>query len=262
MGGINKKMEEEMKTKQGLTKRAAAVVTCASLMLLTVGAWTAFAAGASLQENEAVWGAPVGIQKLDNVTEKRFYKPTNTMDIGLRTFVYKEGRVIEDGFARVAPDTANKDNKGLPVSDLSVAYYQSNPATAEEKDKLWGSPVAVRTLADGSEERYYKFQNSLDAGFRYFKVKDGKVVASGIARVIGTQEQKAELKGVQVAGTSGNAGSVPEIEKVWGKPLQVKALANGTEERYYKYENSINVGGNRMFLFKDGQAVATGIANF
>ena len=67
-----------MKTTRRVTKKAI-VAVCAAAMLLTVGSWTAFAAGETLQESEAVWGKPVVVQKLDNGLEKRFYKTDNTM---------------------------------------------------------------------------------------------------------------------------------------------------------------------------------------
>ena len=59
------------------------LITFATLMLLTVGAWPATAAGETLRASEAVWGNPIVIQKLDNGLEKRFYhKIDNTMNIG------------------------------------------------------------------------------------------------------------------------------------------------------------------------------------
>lgn len=252
-----------MRTKKGLTKTATAITICASLMLLTFGAWTAFAAGETVQEIEAVWGAPAGIQKLSNGTESRYYKYDNTLKFGFRTFVFRDGRVVDGGIACDAPEAAKKAKTGLPVSDLSQSFYQNNPTTVQALEQTWGKPVAVRALADGSEERYYKYDNTINVGFRYFQVMDGKVVASGVAREAGeTAKTAAAAKGVPMAfvkeeGTE----SIAEVERVWGKPLNVKKLTNGMEERYYKCDNTLKFG-DRMFLFKDGKAVATAIANF
>jgi len=229
-------------------------------MLLTVG--MAFAAGGTLQESEAVWGKPVVVQKLDNGLEKRFYKTDNTMKIGFRYFVYREGRVIEDGITNVVPEVKKAEKRGLPISQLTRRYYQNHPITAEEVDQTWGRPVAVRTLEDGSEERYYKTDNTMKIGLRYFLVTNGKVVDSGISNVTGVPEPKKELMGVPMysireTGTE----TVAEVERVWGKPIGTKKLANGMEERYYKIDNTMKIG-DRMFLFKEGKAVGTTIAIF
>ena len=250
-----------MKTTKSMTRKVTVMVTCASLMLLTVGAWTAFAAGASLQENEAVWGKAVAVHKMDNGAEKRFYKMQNTQDVGFRYFTYKDGRVIDDGLIGSAPIAAKAEKTGLPSSALSQSYYQNHPTSAQALDQAWGKAAAVRTVDGGMEERYYKVQNTQDLGFRYFQIKDGKVVASGLARVTGEKEKAAELKGVPVGFVkSAGVESVAEVESVWGKPLKVKKLANGNEERYYKIDNTMNFG-SKMFLFKDGKAIASAVAN-
>jgi hypothetical protein len=99
-------MEEKMKSTKRWNKKAMLTltcVTCATLVLLTAGAWTAsaggfLAAGKTVAENEATWGNPTVIQVFDNGTEKRFYRYTNnTMITGYRTFVCKDGKVIADG---------------------------------------------------------------------------------------------------------------------------------------------------------------------
>ena len=241
--------------KSGWTRKAMAVATGVSL-IVTLGVGTVLAA--TLQETEAVWGSPVAVQKLDNGVEKRYYKNNNTMDMGFRVFSYQNGAVIAEGFDRVAPVAEKAAKAGLPDRVLSVSYYQN--ASAQDIDQTWGKPVAVRTLENGTEERYYKIQNSQDLGYRVFQVKGGKVVASGIAALPTTPEKKAELKGVRIGFLAdANGATVADVEKVWGKALSVKKLASGAEERYYKNDNTMSIG-SRMFLFKDGKAVAT--ANF
>jgi hypothetical protein len=251
-----------MKTKKSLTKKVTVMVTCVSLMLLTVGSWTAFAAGATLQDNEAVWGKAISIQKLDNGAEKRFYKYQGTMSIGVPYFVYLDGKVIDQGLATAAPESQKAEKMGLPFGTLSMDYYQNHPTTAQEVDATWGKAVAVRTLEDGSQERYYKYQNTMDLGYRCFWVKNDKVVACAIARVIAIPEKKAELKGVPVNFVKETGvETIAEVEQTWGRPVSVKKLANGTEERYYKYGNTMMSDLKAMFLFKDGKVVATAVAN-
>jgi hypothetical protein len=255
-------MEEKMKTTKSLNKKVTAMATCATLMLMTFGAWMAFAAGSTLQETEAVWGSPVGIRQLESGAEKRFYKYNNSLISGFRYFVYQDGRVIEDGIDTAAPVAAKVEKSGLPISEVSRYYYEKHPMTVQDVEQVWGKPQAVRTLENGSEERYYRYLNSADIGMRCFQVKDGRVVANGISRGTGLPEKKGELKGVPMSNVKEvGVETIVEIESVWGKPVGVKKLAGGMEERYYKYNNSENIA-NRMFLFKDGKAVATTNANY
>jgi len=247
-----------MKTTTGTTKKAAVIVICMSLMMLNISA-LALAAGDSLQDKEAAWGKPCAIQKLDNGIEKRFYKYQNTMDIGFRYFVYQNGVVIGDGLTGTLPEAKNTEKKGLPISELSKSFYQNFPIGIEGIERTWGRPVAVRPLEDGAEERYYKYQNTMDIGLRHFVVKNGNVIAGGISNMPPT-ETKKESMGVPVlfvedAGTD----TVADIERAWGKPVNVRTLSNGMEERYYKFENTMDMG-HRMFLFKDGKAVGSTIA--
>lgn len=132
-----------MKTKKW-NKEMMAIITFASIMMLTTGSWTAFAAG-----HAAIQASPVGIQQADKGT---------------------------------APND-------LHISALSERYYQNHPTTIADIDRIWGKPVAVKTLPGGSEERYYKYDNKIiEPSYRYFLVKDGKVVrsASTATAVIGT----------------------------------------------------------------------------
>ena len=74
-----------MKRRPKKAMGTAACATLAAVMLLTMGAWSAFAGGLlatgkTVAENEAVWGKPVAIQTFSDGTEKRFYKINNTMN--------------------------------------------------------------------------------------------------------------------------------------------------------------------------------------
>jgi hypothetical protein len=255
-------MEEKKMKTTSMTKKVTVVATCASLMLLTVGAWTAFAGGATLQENEAVWGKPISIQKLDNGAEKRFYKYQNSMAIAVPYFVYQDGKVIGEGLAVNAPDAQKAENKGLPFGTLSKDYYQNRQVTTQEVDAVWGKTVAVRALEDGSQERYYKYQNTADLGYRCFLVKNDKVVASAVARAIPASDKKEEAKGLPVNFVKEPGfATVADVEQTWGRPVSVKKLANGTEERFYKYGNTMLGDVKAMYLFKDGKVIGSNVAN-
>jgi hypothetical protein len=257
-----------MKTKR-INKGATVGAICVSLMLLTCGAVTGFAANATLAENEAIWGKALGIQKLENGMEKRFYKCQNTMDLGYYYFVYKDSMVIEEGLAVTVPETKKIEEQGIPATEWSKGYYQNHIATVADEDKSWGKPVAVRALKDGLEERYYKTGNAMDMGNPFFQVKDGKVVASGVAgkdrvAVIASQDKKTGQKGLPVIEWNTdyyqhNATTTVDLDKVWGKPVAVKVLKDGSEERYYKFGNTMGPD-NPFFLVKDGKVIASGIA--
>lgn len=252
-----------------MNKRTTVAAVCLSLMLLTCGAVTVFAANVTLAENEAIWGKALGIQKLENGMEKRFYKTQNTMDLGFYYFVYKDGRVIEDGLAVSVPETKKIEEKGLQVIEWSKSYNQNHSTTAGDLDNVWGKPVAVRVLKDGSEERYYKTGNTMDIGNPFFRVKDGKVVADGIAGkdelfVIVSATKKIEPKGLPViewntAYYQNHSTTAEDVDKVWGKPAAVRVLKDGLEERYYKFGNTMGPD-NPFFLVKDGKVIASGIA--
>lgn len=88
-------------------------------MLLTVGAWSAFAGGLlatgkTVAENEAVWGKPVAIQTFSDGMEKRFYKINNTMNINYRSFTYKDGRAMNEG----------NINESIPEAPAQPAQYK------------------------------------------------------------------------------------------------------------------------------------------
>jgi hypothetical protein len=121
-----------MQTTKSLASLVSVLMTVASLMLLSFGAMTAFAAGTTLQEHEAVWGKPIAIQKLDNGMEERFYKYQGTGAIGYSYAVNKDGIVIDTGLAVSVPELAKVEKDGLAFSPLSIEFYQRHPMTARD----------------------------------------------------------------------------------------------------------------------------------
>jgi hypothetical protein len=121
--------EKKMKTIKRWDKKAMLTVTCATLatmMLLTVGAWSAFAGeffatGRTVAENEAIWGNPSAIQTFNDGMEKRFYKYTNPIFFGYRSFVYKDGKAIDDGGLAVSPP---EPTEGKPDYKVVITDYR------------------------------------------------------------------------------------------------------------------------------------------
>ena len=102
-------------------------------MLLTVGAWSAFAGGffapatgKTVAENEAVWGNPTVIQKFSDGTEKRYYKPTNPMHFGYRTLVYKDGKAVDDGALAVSVPEPPREKPNYQIVVTDYGYLLSH----------------------------------------------------------------------------------------------------------------------------------------
>ena len=102
---------------------------------------------------------------------------------------------------------------------------------------------------------------------RAFVVQKGKVVASGLATAESAQGSEpvgeanlAEAKhGLSKAYYAKHPTTLKDVEERWGKPIAVKKLKNGKEERYYKHVSPST--GYRAFLVQDGKVVASGITN-
>jgi hypothetical protein len=133
---------------------------------------------------EQTWGKPVAVKALDSGKEERYYKYQSAMDIGYRTFLVQDGKVIASGYTTLnALPTVQVGKANLAEGKLGISksYYSGHPTMVADIEQTWGKPVAVKALDNGKEERYYKYQNSMDVGFRTFLIQDGKVVASGVA---------------------------------------------------------------------------------
>jgi len=218
----------------------------------------------TVQENEETWGKPIAVEKHKDGLEIRFYRLGNTQDLGgYRYFTSRGGRIIDGGIsphvAGVTTATAQPAGRGK-----TGAPSEAVEAAATREEQVWGRPVAVRKLGDGVEERYYRYQNTMDLEYRYFRVKDGRVIASGLTGAIrdpgeSRQEKGLPLNDLSKAYYEHRPLSLAEEEQLWGKPAAVKKLSNGMEERYYRYQNTLDLG-YRYFVIQDGRVVASGIA--
>lgn len=144
------KGRKKMKTTKELTKKATLILTCATLMFLTFGAWPVFAVGETQQASEAVWGKPVVIQKLDNGLEKRFNKIDNSMKIGDRMFLFKDGKAV----------------------GTTIASFQALQSGGKSYETALESANAVESIAianqwKGSEKEIKSFVNSQEVVFQF-----------------------------------------------------------------------------------------------
>ena len=58
-------------------------------------------------------------------------------------------------------------------------YYVKNPMTSEQLQGKWGKPATVHKLDVETEKWVYPMKGT-DLGDRYFLVRDGRVLDSGI----------------------------------------------------------------------------------
>ncbi|HDI58951.1 MAG TPA: hypothetical protein ENF48_01110 [Desulfobacteraceae bacterium] len=226
-------------------------------------------------ELEKTWGKPVLTETLDNGLERRVYEIAKPYPetMRYRFFIIRDGMVVSSGISDQKGGRADikpSQSGELPAGRLSQSYYAKFPLSAEEVEKTWGAAVQVKDLGDGLETRVYEIRNPYPANlkYRYFLIQDGRVLASGVTDIIGTQE-KADTCGV----TGPPVGrlsklyyqryslTVDEVEKVWGKPIAVQKIDNGMENRVYEIPNPYPADMKyRYFLSKDGKVVASGIS--
>jgi hypothetical protein len=61
-------------------------------------------------------------------------------------------------------------------------YYSNKQNPVNDIRKSFGEPLAVESLADGSERIMYLVHDPMGSGYsvRYFIIRDGKVVGGGV----------------------------------------------------------------------------------
>jgi hypothetical protein len=222
------------------------------------------------------WGEPVNVHPLGCGMEKRYYKIDDPYPaaLGYRYFVVKNDKVVYSGITDMdgSPNTLTTEKDiAFSVSDLSRSYYANRPEKAVKTLESWGKPVNVMKLEDGVEQRVYKIDNPyLSAfGYRYFRVKDGSVIASGLAESDGTVGVKLSNVCMPLSVTELSRGyyainpmSEQTLQNVWGTPVDARPIGNGVEQRTYKIQNAYPASlGFRYFQVKDGQVIASGITD-
>ncbi|MDL2269886.1 hypothetical protein LJC71_06555 [Desulfosarcina sp. OttesenSCG-928-A07] len=153
---------------------------------------------------------------------------------------------------------------------LSRDYYDRHPMSTTEVTTVWGNPVEVVHFSDGIEKRVYSIQNPY-AGmrYRYFIIQDGMVLASGVSDAIATDDAMGSTHldrtgfvpgDLSLAFYSRHRTTVDQLDKTWGRPVQVQSLENGEEIRTYPISNAYTDFKFRRFIIKDGIVVASRIS--
>ena len=154
---------------------------------------------------------------------------------------------------------------------MSEQYYQRHPLMADTLEKTWGAPVAVQDLENGLQKRVYKVRNPYPEtlSYRYFIVKDGRVVSSGLSDTVGV-EKMAESGGTTTLPVSQISQSyyarypmkAEEVKKTWGKPVLTILLDPGIEQWVFEIHNPYPAQLKyRYFTFKDGMVLASGVTD-
>jgi hypothetical protein len=142
--------------------------------------------------------------------------------------------------------------------------------TSGSLDQVWGKPVDVVKLDNVAEKRIYNMPDTYKAmgvGYKYFIVKNGTVVKEGVTndldRKIAAKKALASIPMGKLALSKSyfetHPTTVADIDRVWGKPADVRKLANGLEERFYPTNIEGVKSQYRNFICKDGRVIASGL---
>jgi len=231
-----------------IVRKKAIIVICAVFVQgICVGSGNA----STIQELENTWGSPVEAVKMENGTEKRYYKYGNTMDLGYRVFLIKGNEVTDLGLT--SSIDKNKEaikTAGIPVVEWTKSYWASHPTNVET---VFGKPSAIRKLDNGMVEYYYLTSIT----YQFFLTKDGIIIASGNAVPIASNVKSAKDALQTISVFPRNQMTLADVENNWGRPVKIESLDNGMQKRLYKYENTMDIG-YRFFLVQDGKIVGDG----
>ncbi|WP_319409687.1 hypothetical protein [uncultured Desulfosarcina sp.] len=150
---------------------------------------------------------------------------------------------------------------------LSRKFYTHHPKSAQDVEKVWGQPTDITELEGGIEKRTYAVQNPYtDLKYRYFLIKDGMVLASGITDTGKKIEQEVHHQtdgfvpsDLSVAFYAKHRTTVTDLDQTWGKPLLVKDAKDGKQFRLYKITAPYADFNFREFILKDGVVVASSL---
>lgn len=115
---------------------------------------------------------------------------------------------------------------------LSRAFYRHHPRSVEDLESVWGQPVAVTAINDDIEKRTYLSQSPVvDLKYRYFLIKDGMVLASGITDTEKTMQPESHQETVEFVASdlskayyARHRTTVDHLDRTWGKPCSSKTI--------------------------------------
>ncbi|MFH1982785.1 MAG: hypothetical protein ABIL58_13155 [Pseudomonadota bacterium] len=148
----------------------------------------------------------------------------------------------------------------------SQAFYEKHPMSADQVKKQWGKPTAVVKSAGDTEKLYYKLKDSfiVDTAYRFFVIKDGTVLYSGLSQTIdktgdSKKPEQFPVSRLDQAYYKKNMVSVEKLEKVMGDPVVTKPIASGGLVYVYKMKTPWLVDtAYQYFIVKDGRVMGSG----
>jgi len=120
---------------------------------------------------EAVFGKPSAIRKLDNGMVEYYYLTSITYQF----FLTKGGIIVAAGNAVPIPS----DMKAAKNAPQTISILRNKNMTLQDVEAIWGKPVKIESLDNGLQKRSYKYENTMDLGYRFFLVQDGNIVGDG-----------------------------------------------------------------------------------
>jgi hypothetical protein len=158
---------------------------------------------------------------------------------------------------------ANRTIITAGVIALIAASWGLFPASGQamslsDLDNTWGKPAVAVKAENGAEKRFYKYDNTMDLGYRVFQIQSGEVIDLGI-NGSAPKIEAARAMGLPVNSMSREywANHPTRVEDLMGQPVSTRQLPDGAVEMFYKITGAPDIG-HRYFLVKDGKIVASG----
>lgn len=148
---------------------------------------------------------------------------------------------------------------------LSRSYYRHHPRSVPAVEQVWGTPVNTVALGNGVEKRIYAIKKPYtDLKYRYFLIKDGMVLASGITDTGPAATPKAHMDTVAFAVSDLSKAfyvrhptTVAHLDKTWGSPACISDADDGFQYRAYAVATPYADFKYRQFMLKDGKVIAS-----
>jgi hypothetical protein len=148
----------------------------------------------------------------------------------------------------------------------SKAFYEKNPMSVQEVKKQWGTPTAVVQSGGGAEKLYYKLKDAfiVDTAYRFFVIKDGMVLYSGLSQTIEKHKEHKKpsqfpVSRLDEAYYKKNMVSIQSLIDVMGEPLKKTKTPDGGLVYVYKIKNPWLVNSAyQYFIVKNGRVMGSG----
>ena len=147
----------------------------------------------------------------------------------------------------------------------SKAYYEKHPMSEEQVRKTWGKPVSTESMAGGAKKLYFKLEQNwlTDSGYRFFVVKDGMVVYSGLSQTkakVKSHKKKGDIpiSRVDQEYFRKNLVTIDKVNDIYGKPMLVTTYEGSDVYVYEAKGTFIKDKYYRFFIVQNGRVIGSG----